>query len=209
MRFKEFCNNKIVEAIQYNVDNGLPLSECVFRRESKLFYEYFNYLKENKDLQLDDFGLTLVETDLGQFGEYAGEQVPLDLPFVVKEKKDEDDPCWKNYKQIGMKKKNGKEVPNCVPIKEEKDDVELNKPKRGGAKKFYVYVKDGDRIKKVSFGDTTGLKAKISDPEARKAFAARHNCDQKKDRTKAGYWSCNLPRYAKALGLSGGGNFYW
>ena len=27
----------------------------------------------------------------------------------------EDDPCWKNYKQIGMKKKGGKDVPNCVP----------------------------------------------------------------------------------------------
>ena len=27
----------------------------------------------------------------------------------------ENDPCWKGYKQIGMKDKNGKEVPNCVP----------------------------------------------------------------------------------------------
>ena len=27
----------------------------------------------------------------------------------------EEDPCWKGYKQIGMKKKNGKKVPNCVP----------------------------------------------------------------------------------------------
>jgi hypothetical protein len=27
----------------------------------------------------------------------------------------EDDPCWKDYKQIGMKKKGGKQVPNCVP----------------------------------------------------------------------------------------------
>ena len=30
----------------------------------------------------------------------------------------EEDPCWTGYKQIGMKKKNGKKVPNCVPIKE-------------------------------------------------------------------------------------------
>jgi hypothetical protein len=27
---------------------------------------------------------------------------------------DEEDPCWKGYKQYGMKKKKGKEVPNCV-----------------------------------------------------------------------------------------------
>ena len=30
----------------------------------------------------------------------------------------ETDPCWKNYKQVGMKTKNGKQVPNCVPVKE-------------------------------------------------------------------------------------------
>lgn len=33
-------------------------------------------------------------------------------------KKDKDDPCWKGYEQYGTKKKNGKEVPNCVPVKE-------------------------------------------------------------------------------------------
>jgi len=95
-------------------------------------------------------------------------------------------------------------------INEEKD-VELNKPKRGGAKKFYVYVKDPKtgNVKKVSFGDTTGLKAKIDDPAARKSFVARHNCDQKNDKTSSGYWSCRLPYYAKQLGLSGGGNFFW
>ena len=45
-------------------------------------------------------------------------------------------------------------------------------------------------------------RAKINNPKARKAFAARHKCSQKKDRTKASYWSCRLPRYAKQLGLS-------
>lgn len=29
--------------------------------------------------------------------------------------KDEDDPCWSGYVQLGTKKKNGKRVPNCVP----------------------------------------------------------------------------------------------
>jgi len=91
----------------------------------------------------------------------------------------------------------------------EEDDVELNTPKRGGPKKYYVYVKDGDKIKKVTWGDTTGLKVKIDDPEARKSFAARHKCDQAKDKTKASYWACRLPLYAKQLGLSGGGDFFW
>ena len=104
----------------------------------------------------------------------------------------------------------GQHVPLDCPMVEEKD-VELNKPKVGGPKKYYVYVKDPStgNVKKVTFGDTSGLKVKLSDKEARKNFAARHNCDQQKDKTKAGYWSCNLPRYAKQLGLSGGGNFFW
>ena len=104
----------------------------------------------------------------------------------------------------------GEKVPLDIPIaEEEKKNPPLNKPKRGGPKKFYVFVKDGDKIKKVTWGDTTGLKVKLDDPEARKSFAARHRCDQQKDKTKASYWACNLPRYAKSLGLGNGGNFFW
>ncbi len=40
-------------------------------------------------------------------------------------------------------------------------------------------------------------------------FADRHRCSSKKDRTKAGYWSCNLPRYAQALGLGANMNTFW
>ena len=29
------------------------------------------------------------------------------------------DPCWTGYKQLGMKQKNGKQVPNCIPEEEE------------------------------------------------------------------------------------------
>ncbi|QZI94305.1 hypothetical protein MelnitzEXVC044M_18 [Methylophilales phage Melnitz EXVC044M] len=107
---------------------------------------------------------------------------------------------------------NGEHVPLDCPMMESEyqgKDVELNKPKVGGSKKYYVYVKDGDKVKKVSWGDTSGLKVKLDDKEARKSFAARHDCANKKDKTTAGYWACNLPRYAKQLGLSGGGNFFW
>ena len=68
--------------------------------------------------------------------------------------------------------------------------VKLNDPIRGGSKKFYVYVKDGDKVKKVSFGDTTGLSIKGDDPARRKSFRARHNCDNPGPKTKARYWSC-------------------
>ena len=94
--------------------------------------------------------------------------------------------------------------------KKKKKDPPIGKPKRGGSKAYYVYVRDPKtkRIKKVSFG-SGGLRAKINNPKARRAFAARHKCSQKKDRTKASYWSCRLPRYAKALGLGANKNTFW
>ncbi len=90
-------------------------------------------------------------------------------------------------------------------------EVALNKPKRGGPKKFYVYTRNPKtgKIIKVNFGDTSGLSAKINNPEARRNFASRHNCAQKKDKTKAGYWSCRLPRYAKLLGLKSSFGGFW
>lgn len=106
---------------------------------------------------------------------------------------------------------NGHPVPLDCILEDEKQDVPLNQPKRGGPKKYYVYVRDPStgNVKKVTWGDTTGLKVKLNDPAARKSFAARHKCDQQNDKTKAAYWACRLPRYAKQLGLSGGGNFFW
>jgi hypothetical protein len=92
---------------------------------------------------------------------------------------------------------------------DKKKNPPIGKPKRGGSKKFYVYVRDKGKIKKVSFGDTSGLSAKISNPKARQAFAKRHDCANKKDRTKASYWSCRLPRYAKLLGLKSSFSGFW
>ncbi len=93
-----------------------------------------------------------------------------------------------------------------------KNTKKLNKPMRdtSGGKAYKVYVKDPKtgNIKTVRFG-SGGLRAKINDKEARNAFAARHKCSTKKDKTKAGYWSCRLPRYAKLLGLKSNFNGFW
>ncbi len=71
--------------------------------------------------------------------------------------------------------------------------VKLNQPYRAkdGNKKFYVYVKDGDKVKKVSFGDPD-MEIRRDDPEARKNFRSRHSCKEKKDPTTPGYWSCKM-----------------
>ena len=77
--------------------------------------------------------------------------------------------------------------------------VKLGQVTRGGDKKFQVYVnsgkknKDGSiKVKKISFGDTTGLSIKTKDPARRKSFKARHNCDNPGPRDKARYWSCRM-----------------
>ena len=84
----------------------------------------------------------------------------------------------------------------------------IGKPKRGGSKKFYVYVKDKGKVKKVSFG-APGMSVGFKNPKRRKAFAARHKCAQKTDRTKPSYWSCRVGRYAKQLGLGNNFSGFW
>jgi cytidylate kinase len=53
---------------------------------------------------------------------------------------DEEDPCWDGYQQVGMKKKNGKKVPNCVP---EEFEENLNPRQIALLKKNYSTI---DRI---------------------------------------------------------------
>ena len=90
--------------------------------------------------------------------------------------------------------------------------VQIGQPSRGGSKKKYkVYVKNSKgNVIKVEFGDIHGgLTSKINNPEARKSFVARHNCESKNDKTKPGYWSCRLPRYWKQLGLKKTSYKWW
>ena len=75
-------------------------------------------------------------------------------------------------------------------------EVKLNDPFRlpsGSKKKFGVYVKNPKtgNVIKVEFGDPN-LSIKRDDPERLKNFRARHNCDQKTDKTTPGYWSCKF-----------------
>jgi len=68
--------------------------------------------------------------------------------------------------------------------------VELNKPMQGDVKKFKVYVNnDKGNVVKVNFG-AKGMNIKKNNPEARKSFRARMNCDNPGPKWKANYWSC-------------------
>jgi len=182
------CSEPLSEGLQYHVDNNIPLTENIYRPSSVKYFELFKEAKEllkaGKIELNEEEAKMLNNTDLGEFGIYEGIKVPLDFPM--------------SHEQLTEAKAAKKKQPV------------LNKPKRGGSKKFYVFVrKPGGGIKKISFGDTTGLKAKINDPKARKSFAARHKCAQANDKTMAGYWSCRLPRYASMLGLKSNFTGFW
>jgi hypothetical protein len=195
MNFKEFLNNqksepmkltgslKVSDNLKYHLENKISLCENVFRVYSKAYFDLIDEVRNlyNKDLiELNNEDAELVETNIGETAEYKNKTVYLDAPRVLKTKLNEAEHA-------------GKQVP-------------LNKPMRtpSGPKKFKVYVKTpSGRVKMVRFGDSkaSGLSIKNQSPARARSFRARHKCHEKKDRTKAGYWACNVARYAKSLGL--------
>jgi hypothetical protein len=183
-----------------------------------LFAEARQALRDGK-ITLNEQDLLLIETtDIGEYGMYEGQKVPLDLPMMDEGHYDSiEDEIANNefgmdYDQLGPNEKEwvDDEVANLNEGEYRGKDVPLNKPKRGGSKKFYVYTKNKKgNVVKVSFGGTTGLNVKIDEPGARSSFAARHKCATKKDKTKPGYWACNIGRYWKSLGGSRNFSGYW
>ena len=173
-KFSEFGFNPS-ENLKFHLENKISILDNVFRPGSEAFLELISEAKNFTELLSEDDKKIFENTDLGEFAMYEGEMVPLDIPF-------------ENIESLLEAEYKGKKV-------------KLNYPKRntGSGKKYYVYVRDPKtkNIKKVTFGDVRGgLSAKVSDPEARKRFAARHKCHLKKDKTKPGYWSCRANRYA-------------
>ena len=178
--------------LAYHLQNEIALGESVFRYGSDKFFSLLKEVKtlyskglinlnENDEFIVNDF-------DLGYL-QVGNDKIKMNFIFEEFES----------------------EILNEAEYQGK--TVEIGKPKRGGSKKFYVYVKNPKtgKVKKVSFGAKSGggnLAVKLKDPKARKAFADRHNCEQKNDKTKPGYWACRLPRYAKLLGLSGGGKWW-
>jgi hypothetical protein len=179
-------NVEVSEALQYHIDNGMTLTNNVFRAYSEKYFDLINEVRslwKNGKISLNEEDTMIVESDLGIKIKKGGEYIYLDAPYISEIETEED--------ILAEAKHRGK-------------NVKLGKPFRtsGGPKKFAVYVKSkSGGIKKVSFGDPN-LRVRNKNKGAAKSFRARHKCDQKKDRTTAGYWSCNVGRYAKQLGLS-------
>ena len=178
---------RVSEELKYHLENKLTLNENVFRIYSE---SYFNLINEVRNLhrlgfiKLNENDKWIVNSDLGKSVLLeSGKRIWLDAPFETPQ-------------QINEAEHRGKKVRLGSPFRTP-----------GGPKKFAVYVKTpGGGVKKVTFGDPN-LRVKNANKARAKSFRARHKCGQKKDRTTAGYWSCNVGRYAKKLGLKSSRNW--
>lgn len=180
----QIIDNKILisDKLKYHIDKCIPLSENVFRIYSNSYFDLINEVRDlynNHMINLCNSDKLIIESDLGKTAFYKDEIVYLDAPLPIDE-----------FELINEAIHRGKKV-------------KLNRPFRtpGGPKKFAVYVKGkNNKVKIVRFGDPN-LRIRNANKKAAKSFKARHKCHLKKDKTKAGYWSCNVARYRKLLGL--------
>jgi hypothetical protein len=165
----------MTENMQYHIDNKKPLYETTITYGSSGYINLwaearYLYLREAIDLTGIDLE-RITETDLGEYGMFEGQMVPLDMPMP-------DNDILTEAEYQGRK-------------------VQLGKPMQGDVKKFKVFVKNAKgKVVKVNFGfggkSAKGKRMVIKDknPKKRAAFRARHNCKNPGPRWKARYWSC-------------------
>lgn len=176
--FGEQENNTLSEGLSYHKSRGIPVTENIYRPGSEKFFALFKeariLMNEGLYEPTKEEKSFLEESDLGEFVLFEGRAVPLDFPMLVEAK----------YKGRDVK-------------------LGAKGAKRSGDGRAYVYVRDkkSGKVKKVSFGSSMPDAMGDSDEhrKRRKNYGDRHNCSDKKDKTKPGYWSC---RATKMFGRS-------
>ena len=161
----------------YHINRGAGVDQNIHRPGSEAFFSLFREVRALAAAGLYTLNESecnlLNNSDLGEFGYYEGKRVPLDYPMLY-----EDDLEEAVYK--GRKVKLGK-----------------SGAQRIGKGRARVYVRnDKGNVVKVEFGSS--MPDAMGDSDAarkrRKSFGDRHNCSDKKDKTKPGYWSCRLTK---------------
>ena len=177
------------EALQMHISEGVGVDRNFFRPGSDSFFaiirEARELYNEGEYTPVNEEERDILENfDLGEVVTIQGEKIPLDFPMLNEE------------------------------ILDEEKDPPIGKPTKnsGSGKKYKVYVRNPKtgRIKKITYGDSKGgLKGNWNNAEARKSFAARHNCAEKSKnpnrRLTAGYWAC---RAHKDFGTNVPGRFW-
>ena len=163
------------EGVRWHLREGVSFESPIYRPGTVKYFELFrqarSLYRSGAYNPLTEAEADLLQSDLGDVVLFEGKHVLLDFPM--------------RHSSLGEAKYKGREV-------------ELGKPTRGGDK-AHVYVRDPKtgNVKKVSFGSSMPDAMGDSDTarKRRKSFGDRHNCSDKKDRTKAGYWSCRATKF--------------
>ena len=178
----ETSTQKILsEGLRFHINENIPISTNIYRPGSEKYFELFNearmlYNNGQIDLKHDIDKMYIKELDIGEWAVYNGQMVPLDYPMLIEE-------------SLYEAKYKGKEV------KLGKAGARRVKGKKGKAE---VFVRDPKtkKIKRVVFGSEMPMAMGSSEEhkKRRKSFGHRHQCSKKKDKTKAGYWSCRATK---------------
>ncbi len=117
--FKKLQKDKKIAALQFRMAKDAETVAKLSAMERKLSDGEKDKLKKlEKDIDKKDF--------IDRYGKEEGESIYYaTLTKLAKGEsiEEKDNPCWDTHKQVGMKKKNGKMVPNCVP----KESYEIGK----------------------------------------------------------------------------------
>ena len=152
-------NSNVSDSLKYHIDNGLTLTNNIFRVYSEGYFDLVNEVRElfnDAKIDLNEEDRLMIESDLGIKVKIGKEYVYLDAPY----------------------------------IHESEEDILTESKIPRGDKKFAVYTKaKNGGVKKVTFNNSNSI------------IKESRMCSQKTDRTTAGYWSCNVGRFAKQLGL--------
>lgn len=199
-------NISLSRNLKFHIQEGIPLNQNIFRKGSEAYFDLFveaRKLYKEKSISLSKYDKDLIESDIGEFFIEEGEKIYLDFPYQIS---NEEYYSESYFSLINEKRSKKRKKSKRKSSKNKKKP--LNKPMRdsSGSSKFKVYVKDPEtgNIKTVRFG-AKGMSTGLNNPKRVKSFVARHRCKtHAKDKTKAAYWSCRLPRY-----FGNSGKLWW
>ena len=174
---KESSENDLISAgLMYHLENSLDADQNIYRPGSDEFFALFREVRDLWNAGLyqlsENEKFYIAETVIGEFGIYEGDVVPLDFPIIIEN--------LEEAKYKGRKVTLGKKGASRT---------------KGGKARVYVR-NDKGKVVKVEFGSS--MPDAMGDSEEHKkrrdSYGNRHNCADKKDRTKPGYWSCRLTK---------------
>jgi hypothetical protein len=169
----------ISEELNYHLHNNIDIQNSVFRFGSERYLKLVSEIRDLSSKNLislnENDSFIVNNTDIGMIGSYNGKEIPLDIPFIFEEKDMEGHSLNKPFKTPGHPRK-----------------------------KYAVYTtnEQGNTIL-VRFGDPE-RSVKNCDPVRAKAFLKRMHCDNPGPKWKANWWSCNVGKFHKELGLQCG-----